>query len=155
MESCRKIATALFLSVAAVCLTSGLASGQTVSSGDFTLPHEAQWGKHTLAKGTYHYTVRDNSMMGAMVTLTPEGDSSHELHMMGLQQSPDASLKGSDSMLIVTHGDQGDTLRGIYLAGDSVEYMFPVHSKGKTVMAGNSKENREVTMRIPVHAPTK
>lgn len=151
MESCRKSAMFLFLTAVAVCLASGLANAQAVASGSFNLSNDAQWGKHVLAKGKYNFTVREMGMMGATVTMTSTNPSSHELHLIGMRRNADASLKGSTSTIIVTHGRNGDTLRGIYLAGTGVEYEFPAHARGKTSMAANSKSGREVTMRIPVH----
>ena len=155
MESCRKIAVFLFLTAVAVCLASGLASAQVVSSGSFSLSNDAQWGKHVLTKGKYNFTVRETGMMGAMVTMTSADQSSHEFHLIAMRRSADASLKGSASTVIVTHGKDGDTLRGIYLAGRGVEFEFPAHARHKTSIAENSKSAREVTMRIPVHRNTR
>lgn len=151
MESCRKIAAFLFLTALVVCLASGLASAQVVSSGSFSLSNNAQWGKHVLTKGKYNFTVREAGMMGAMVTMTSADHSSHELHLIGMRRNANASLKGSASAVIVTHSANGYTLRGIYLAGTGVEYEFPAHARHKTSMADNSKTAREVTMRIPVN----
>jgi hypothetical protein len=151
MESCRKTAMFLLLTAVAVCLASGFASAQVVSSGSFSLSNDAQWGKQVLTKGKYNFTVREAGMMGAMVTMTSADHSSEELHLIGMRRSADASLKGSASTVIVTRSGDGYTLRGIYLAGAGVEFEFPSHAKHKTSMAENSKTAREVTMRIPVH----
>jgi hypothetical protein len=157
MELCRKAVTYLCLGVAAVCLTVGVANAQEVSSGAFTLPRAAELGKHTLPKGSYNYTVRETGMMGAMVTITSAGDSSRQFEMMGLQTSPDASLRDSASTLVVTRRGNGDFLEGIYLADRGVEFTFPVHANRGAAMAGNSKPERgqEITLRIPVRKPTK
>jgi len=137
-----------------VCLTTAAANAQDLSRGNFTLGHDAQWGKHTLPKGNYNFTVRETGTMGVtvIVTITDASNSSHEMRLIGFRRSADASLKGSNSTVIITHGKNGDSVQGIYLANRGVEYAFSVH-KGNTVMAGNSKSQREreVTLRIPVH----
>jgi len=155
MELCRKIAKILFLSVAVVCLTTAAANAQDLSRGNFTLGHDAQWGKHTLPKGNYNFTVRKMGTMGVtvIVTMTDASNSSHEMRLMGFRRRADASLKGSKSTVIITHGKNGDSIQGIYLAESGMEYAFPASSKKNTAMAGNSnsQREREVTLRIPVH----
>jgi hypothetical protein len=155
MESCRKIGAFLCLSVAAVCFSSGFANAQVVSKGSFNLSNDARWGKQILPKGEYNFIVRENGEMGAIVTLSSATDSSHQIHLMGLQQSADSSLKESDSTVIITHGKAGDTLRGIYLAGSGVEYTFPSSGKGNTALAANSKSGTEITLRIPIRRASK
>lgn len=151
MEVCRKIGAVLFLTLAAVCFTSGLASGQVITKGNFTLSNDAQWGKNTLPKGNYNFTMQETGLMGVMVTMTSANNESHEMQMMGLQRSADASLKGSESTVIIKHGKNGDRIQGIYVAGSGTQYMFPGSSKKQTTLAGNSNQDAEITMRIPVH----
>ena len=152
MDSFRKVGTCLFLCAAAVCLAAGAANAQEVSSGAFTLPHAAQWGKYTLPKGSYNYTVRETGLMASTVTIKAASGSSRGLQMMGLQRSPEASLKGADSAVVLTHGKNGDELRGIYIAANGVEYVFHVQAKRRTVMAEDAKPapENEVTLRIPI-----
>ena len=155
MGACRKVCVILFLSLAAVCFTSGFANGQAITNGSFTLSNNAQWGKHTLPKGNYNFTVREMGLMGVMVTMTRANNSSHEMQLMGLQRSADASMKGLGSTVIITHGKNSDTVQGIYLAGSGMEYTFPGSGKKNTAMAGNLKSGAEITMRIPVRGNIK
>ena len=157
MDLYRKVGTFLFLSVMAVCLTTAAANAQNISRGSFTLQHDTQWGKTTLPKGNYNYEVRETGMLGAMVTITSAGNSSRQVRMMGLQRAPEGSLKGATSMLIVSQVANSDAIRGIYMADSGMEYTFPVHAKGKAVMAQDSKQaaEREVTLRIPVRSAGK
>lgn len=141
------------LSAVAICLAAGFASAQVISRGSFSLSNNAQWGKKVLPKGNYNFTVRETGMMGVTVTMTSLDKPSHEFELMGMQRTADASLKGSGSTVIVTHGRGGDILEGIYLAGNDVEYAFPVHGKKNAVMAKDSSSDKELTMRVPIRTP--
>jgi hypothetical protein len=153
MKLGRRSVEMLILSAVAICLTAGFASAQVISRGSFSLSNDAQWGKKVLPKGNYNFTVRETGMMGVTVTMTSADKPSHEFELMGMQRTADASLKGSGSTVIVTHGRGGDILESIYLAGNDVEYTFPVNGKKNAVMANNSSSRKELTMRVPIRTP--
>ncbi len=150
-----RFATMLILMAACVCLSAAVARAQVVSRGAFTLQHEAQWGKYTLPKGDYNYTIRDMGMKGAELVAIRAASSSQQFQMMGLERTPAASIKGTDNAVIITTGANGNSLRGIYLAGSNVEYVFPVYASRGTVVAENPKPEREVTPRLPIRKAAK
>ena len=153
MKSVRGSVEIFILSAVAICLMAGFASAQVISRGSFNLSNDAQWGKKMLPKGNYNFTVRETGMMGVTVTMTSLDKPSHEFELMGMQRTADASLKGSGSTVIVTHGRGGDILEGIYLAGNDIEYTFPVHGKKNAGMENNSSSGKELTMRVPIRTP--
>ena len=153
MKVCRKVATILFLCVGAVCVSAGMAAAQVVSSGAFTLQHEAQWGKYTLPEGHYNYTIRDMGMKGARLVTIKTANSSRQFEMMGLERTPAASIKGTDNAVIVTQGANSNYLRGIYLASSNVEYVFSGYAKKRSL--ASEKSVQEVATRVPISKANK
>ena len=148
MKVCLKLSTLLILCVGAVCVSAGVAGAQVVSSGAFTLQHKAQWGKYTLPKGDYNYTIRDMGMKGAKLVAIKGASSSHQFQMMGLERTPAASVKGSNNAVIVAQAAKGNSLRGIYLASRNVEFVFPDYARKGAVVSEGSEQ--VVATRLPV-----
>jgi hypothetical protein len=154
MKLSQKCAKMLILMVACVGLTAAVAGAQVVSKGAFTLPHAVQWGKHMLPKGDYQYTIRKTGMKGVTVTAIKAAGSPQQLQMVGLQRTPDASIKGADTSVVLSHDTTGSSLRGIYLAESNVEYVFPNNTSRWTVVAENPKPGQEVTPRLVIRKIT-
>ena len=154
MKLSQKCAKMLILMVACVGLTAAVARAQVVSKGAFTLPHAVQWGKHMLPKGDYQYTIRKTGMKGVTVTAIKAAGSPQQLQMVGLGRTPDASVKGMDTSLVLAPGANGNSLRGIYVAGSNVEYVFPNYANQWTVVADNPEPGQEVTPRLVIRKIT-
>ena len=148
MKVCRKFAALLCLCLGAVCLSTGVARAQVISSGAFTLQQKAQWGKYTLPKGDYNYTIREMGMKGAKLVAIKGASSSKQFEMMGLERTPTASIKGSNNAVIVTQGAKGSALRGIYLASGNVEFVFSDYAR-KGAVASEGPE-QVVATRLPI-----
>ena len=148
MKVCRKFGALLCLCLGAVFLSTGVARAQVVSSGAFTLQHKAQWGKYTLPKGDYNYTIRDAGMKGAKLVAIKGASSSQQLQMMGLERTPAASIKGANNAVIVTQGAKGSALRGIYLASGNVEFVFSDYARKGAVASEGSEQ--VVATRLPI-----
>jgi len=148
MKECRKFATLLILCLGAVCFSTGVARAQAVSRGTFTLQHKAQWGKHTLPKGDYNYTIRDMGMKGAKLVAIKGTSSSQQFQMMGLERTPAASIKGTDNVVVVNQGTKGNFIRGIYLGSKGLEYVFPDYARKEAVVSEGKEQ--VVATRLPV-----
>lgn len=158
MKLCRKVGAFLFLSAAAICLTIGTANAQEITQYAFTLQHATQWGKHVLPKGTYNCTVsQTNDMTAATVAVNGTSNSFRQIQMVGLGRVPETLLKGTGSVLVVSHFGDTSVLRGIYLTDQRVEYTFPVHVKAGSLMVKDSQPapEREIALRTPVRGASK
>ncbi len=110
----------LVFAVASAFIFAGIASAQgPVSSGQFTLPFDAQWGGATLPAGDYKFTL-NSTALPAFVRIE-QGQRNVALVMA---QSSEASDTTKQSELIVTRSGDRARIRVLHLAGVGTDFYY-------------------------------
>lgn len=93
----------LLVTLAAICLSAGVANARPTFQGKFTLPHAARWGKAVLPAG--EYSLRLDYVDGAGMITIRDFKSAREVAFI-LCPISEHSGKGENALLISTRGNQ-------------------------------------------------
>lgn len=121
----------LVLTLAAICLFTGVANAAPIYQGKFTLSNEVRWGKAMLPPGDY--SLRVDYVNAATIVTIVEAKSGKHIAFVLSSFREDVG-KGDSALLIATKGNQS-VVHSLRLTELNVTFIYDwdlAHGRGRT-----------------------